>query len=67
MQLVFHGGGVSGNHRVPRLHLRIVRQLCLTIAMALVAGETLAQTADLSGVPGVVLNYQLNATRRYFF
>jgi len=31
------------------------------------AGETLAQTADLSGVPGVVLNYQLNATRRYFF
>lgn len=67
MQLVFHGGGGSGNHRVPRSHLRIVRQLCLTIAMALVAGETLAQTADLSGVPGEVVNYQLNATRRYFF
>ena len=67
MQLVFHGGGGSGNHRVPRPHLRIVRHLCLTVAMAVVAGEILAQTANLSGVPGEVVNYQLNATRRYFF
>jgi len=33
----------------------------------MVASEALAQTADLSGVPGVVLNYRLNSTRTYFF
>ena len=57
----------DGNHRFPGSRYRSAWQRCLTVALALVASEALAQTADLSGVPGEVVNYRLNATRRYFF
>ena len=52
---------------VLRSHPGIVWRLCLIVGLAAPAGETLAQTANLSGVPGVVLDYRLSATRRYFF
>lgn len=56
-----------GQDRVWYKHPRVCGRVCLAIVAALLAFGSSAHGQSLANVPGVVVDYQLNSTRRYFF